>query len=84
MKARTILFASLLLMLAGCSKLTLEHYNKIAVGMPYDDVTALIGAPASCDDVLGLRHCSWGDEKRSVNVTFAGGKVMLFSSSNLN
>ncbi len=84
MKARTILFTSLLLVLLGCSKLTLENYNQIAVGMPYDDVTRLIGSPAKCDDVMGLRHCTWGDENRSVNVTFAGEKVMLFSSRNIN
>jgi len=80
----TILFTSLLLVLLGCSKLTLENYNKIVVGMHYDEVTRLIGSPAKCDDVMGLRNCTWGDEKRSVNVTFAGEKVMLFSSSNLN
>jgi hypothetical protein len=84
MKAGTILLASLLLALAACSKLTMENYSKIAVGMPYEDVTRLIGTPTKCDDVMGLRHCTWGDEKRSVSVTFAGEKVMLFSSSNLN
>jgi len=84
MKARTILFTSLLLVLLGCSKLTLDNYNQIAVGMHYDDVTRLIGSPAKCDDVMGLRHCTWGDENRSVSVTFAGEKVMLFSSRNIN
>ena len=84
MKARTILFTSLLLVLLGCSKLTLDNYNQITVGMHYDDVTRLIGSPAKCDDVMGLRHCTWGDENRSVSVTFAGEKVMLFSSRNIN
>lgn len=84
MKARTILFTSLLLLLPGCSKLTLENYSKIALGMPYEDVTRLIGRPDKCDDVMGLRTCIWGSESHSASVTFAGGKVMLFSSSNLN
>lgn len=84
MKTRTILFTSLLVVLLGCSQLTLENYSKIAVGMHYDEVTRLIGRPASCDDVMGLRNCTWGDENRSVSVTFAGEKVMLFSSRNLD
>ncbi|HEY0663444.1 MAG TPA: hypothetical protein VGD18_02430, partial [Thiobacillaceae bacterium] len=66
-----------------CSKLTLENYNKITTGMTYEEVTALIGAPDQCDDVMGVRNCVWGNEKRSVNVSFLGGKVLLFSSSNL-
>jgi hypothetical protein len=84
MKAQTILFTILLLALPGCSKLTLANYNKITSGMPYDDVTRLIGAPDKCDDAMGLRNCTWGNDKRFANITFAGGKVMLFASSNLD
>lgn len=83
MKVETILAAGLLLMLLGCSKLTLENYNKIEPGMHFDEVTKLIGQPEKCDDLMGVRNCTWGDDKRSINVTFAGSKVLLFSSSNL-
>ncbi len=83
MKIRTALAMGLLLALLGCSKLTLENYNKIGVGMSYDEVTLLLGAPDRCDDVMGVRSCQWGDDKRSIHVNFVGGKVLLFSSSNL-
>lgn len=83
MKIKTALGMGLLLVLLGCSKLTLENYNKVAVGMSYDEVTALLGKPEKCDDVLGVRNCLWGDDKRSVNVSFVAGKVLLYSSSNL-
>ena len=83
MKIKTALGMSLLLALLACSKLTLENYNKLEVGMSYDEVVGLIGAPEKCDDVMGLRSCTWGDEKLSVNVNFAGDKVLLFSSHNL-
>ena len=83
MNLKTVLSAGLLLVLLGCSKLTLENYDKIEPGMSYDEVTQLIGQPEKCDDVMGLRSCTWGDEKRSVSVTFAADKVLLFSSSNL-
>lgn len=80
---RTILTMSLMLVLLGCSKLTLENYSKITMGMKYDEVVQLIGPPARCDDVMGVRTCQWGDDKRSVNVNFVADKVLLFSSSNI-
>jgi len=83
MKIRTALTIGLLLVMLGCSKVTLENYNKISVGMSYEEVTQLIGPPDQCDDVMGVRNCLWGDEKRSINISFIGSKVLLFSSSNL-
>lgn len=83
MKIQTALAMGLLLMLLGCSKLTLENYGKIGVGMSYDEVTQLIGAPDRCDDVMGVRSCQWGDDRRSIQVSFVAGKVLLFSSANL-
>ncbi|MHB1075440.1 hypothetical protein [Thiobacillus sp.] len=83
MKTLTVLLLGLVLTMSGCSKLTLENYNKIAMGMPYDEVVQLIGPPDRCDDVMGVRSCQWGDEKHSVHVNFLAGQVLLFSSSNL-
>lgn len=83
MKIKTVLMLGLLLTMLGCSKLTLENYSKITVGMPYDEVTRLIGTPDKCDDVMGVRSCQWGDGKRSIQVNFVAGKALLFSSSNL-
>lgn len=84
MTIRSLVATSMILLLLGCSRITLENYNKIGVGMSYDEVTALIGSPDRCDDVMGVRNCLWGDEKRAINVSFVGGKVLLFSSSNLH
>jgi hypothetical protein len=83
MKFRNLLGAALLLLVLGCSQLTQENYNKIIVGMSYDQVAALIGKPDTCDDVMGVRNCVWGDEKRSVQVGFVADKVLLFSANNL-
>lgn len=83
MKIRTILVMGLLLTTLGCSKLTIENYNQITTGMTYDEVTQLLGKPAECDDLMGVRNCRWGDDTRSVQVSFVAGKVLLFSSSNL-
>jgi hypothetical protein len=83
MKVKSLVGAPLLLLVLGCSPLTQENYNKITVGMSYDQVTALIGKPDTCDDVMGVRNCVWGDEKRSVQVGFVADKVLLFSANNL-
>jgi hypothetical protein len=83
MKIRTALAMTLLLATLGCSKLTLENYAKISAGMSYEEVTALIGAPEKCDDVMGVRNCVWGDEDTSVSVSFLGDKVLMYASTNL-
>lgn len=83
MKIRTLWVIGLALAMLGCSKLTIENYNQISSGMSYDEVTQLLGKPSTCDDLMGVRNCRWGDETRSVQVSFVGGKVLLFSSSNL-
>jgi hypothetical protein len=83
MKIKYLLGLGLLLMLLGCSKLTQENYDKISIGMSYDEVVKLIGKPNTCDDMLGLRSCTWSDDSSSVDVKFAGDKVLLFSASNL-
>ena len=82
MKA-VIAVVALLLIAVGCSKLTLDNYAKLKVGMSYSEVTALFGSPASCDDMAGFRSCTWGDEKRHVSVRFAGDKVVLYSAENI-
>ena len=84
MKIQTVFAMGLLLSLLACSQLTQENYNKIQMGMTYDEVVAVLGSPTKCDDVMGVRNCTWGDETRSVNVNFIGGKVLLYASSNLH
>lgn len=83
MHRRTFLAVGLLPLALGCSKLTIDNYSQISAGMSYDEVVGLIGKPDRCDDVMGVRNCAWGDETRSVSVSFVGGKVLLFSSTNL-
>jgi hypothetical protein len=74
---------SLLFGLTACSKLTLENYGKLKVGQSYEDVVAVLGNPARCDESLGIRQCLWGDEAKGVRVGFAAGKALAFSANNL-
>lgn len=72
-----------LLPLAACSRLTPENYARLEVGMPYEDVRRILGEPTECSDVLTVRHCSWRDGERGVEVSFVGDGAIVFSSRKL-
>ncbi len=84
MRFRRFIILLLVLLLAGCSKLTMKNYNRLKIGMSYDDVIGIIGSPDKCSEVMGMRNCEWGDEKKSVNVTFAGDKALIFTCNGLH
>ena len=70
-------------LVACSSKVSLENYGKLRTGQSYEDVTKILGDPARCDEVLGIRTCVWGDEQRGISVNFVAGQVMLLSTKNL-
>ncbi len=71
------------LALAGCSKVTADNYNRLQAGMTYEEVRAILGKPDKCSDLLAARNCTWGDEKRYINVSFVGDQAVLFHSENI-
>lgn len=81
---RIALPLALLALLTACSKLTAENYNKIKLGLTFEEVQGLIGKPDQCDDVLTAKNCSWGKKgSAQANISFVGNKVVLFSAQNL-
>lgn len=80
---KTILSLTLIWLLVACSNLSVENYDKLKVGMSYEEVKQLLGQPAQCNDLLGVKHCRWGDEQRHVDVNFIGGQVLVFSAENI-
>ena len=84
MTMRWMVAVIIVLIVAGCSKLTMKNYNKLKAGMNYNEVVNTIGSPDKCSDMLGMRNCVWGDEKRSVTITFAGDRVLFFSANNIH
>ncbi len=83
MNFKTTIIFSLTLLLAACGKLTVENYDKLKIGMPYTEVKQLLGTPERCSDVLGLKSCTWGDDKRYVTVNFIGDQVVIFNAENI-
>lgn len=70
--------------LAACGGgLTAEKYSQIKLGTTYAEATALIGKPDRCDEAIGLKTCTWGDDQRGATLRFAGDKVVFYSSTNL-
>lgn len=72
-----------LLLLSGCNRLTMKNYEKIKMGMEYDQVTGILGKPDDCSDALFARSCIWGSEEKNITVNFVGGKAILFTSKNI-
>ena len=71
-------------MLSGCSKLTMENYAKIRMGLKYADVVKILGKPDSCSEALIARSCVWGNDQKNITVNFMGETVVLFTSKNIN
>ena len=63
--------------LTGCSKLNQESYDKIKVGMDYQQVIEIIGQPDKCGGALGAKNCIWGNKKKNITVKFVANKVAL-------
>ena len=70
--------------LAGCSKLTQVNYDKIEMGMTYQEVVDIIGAPDEMQDVMGAKNCVWGKESKVINIKFIGDKVVYHSAKGLS
>ena len=82
-KLAIIAISGVLLCACG-SRVSLDNYNKLNAGQSYSEVKAILGEAATCDEMLGIRTCVWGDEKRGINVNFVSDKVLLLSAHNLN
>ena len=82
-KLRLLLPLLAFMTLTACSKLTLANYDQLKLGMNFKEVSALIGEPDKCDEVLGVRSCLWQRGESKVEVNFIGDQVILLNASQL-
>ena len=82
-KILAFILVGLFLFFLGCSKLTKENYDKLDIGMDYKEVVEILGDADKCDGALGVTDCTWGDEKKNINVKFVKDKVVLVSAKGL-
>jgi hypothetical protein len=69
--------------LVSCSKLTSENYDKLKLGMTYEQVKDILGSPDNCTEAFGTKACLWGDDKRYIKVTFLSGNALALSKKGL-
>jgi len=55
-----LLILSLCFLTVACGNLTQENYEKIKVGMSYQEVEKILGSNPTCDSAMGMKTCTWG------------------------
>jgi hypothetical protein len=65
-----VLTLFLCLQLTACSSLTQENYDKIKVGMSFQEVENLLGPGPTCDSAMGMKSCTWGTDDKFVKIQF--------------
>lgn len=74
----------LALLASACSRLTQANYDKVKTGMSFEEVSIILGKPDSCSEAIGVKKCTWGDEKQHININFVADKVMLTNAKNIH
>jgi hypothetical protein len=73
-----------ILAFAGCSKVSKENYDKIKIGMSYEDVVEVLGKPDTCEEpVLKTKSCIWGSSDKQIKIKFVLDTVAWRSSKGL-
>lgn len=82
MKKQIILLGCLLI--TACSKVTMENYDKLEVGMSQQQVKSVLGKPDVCEEKFGTNSCLWGDKStRFIKVSFIADKAVFFEKGAL-
>ncbi len=76
---------------AACSKVSKESYDKVQTGMTLSEVEGILGKgteKAGLGGAIGdlggsARVVTWGDENKSITITFANDKVVLKAEKGL-
>lgn len=80
---KKLLIIAATLSLAACSKVTVENYEKIKIGMDKAEVEAVFGSADNCVEKTLHTNCVWGDESKNIEITLVSDKVTLYSKHGL-
>ena len=83
MSLRRLALLAFCVLLAACSKVNKENYEKLSAGVAKTEVESLLGKPTDCSGALGMSSCTWGDKDSFISVQYAGDKVLMFSGQGL-
>ncbi len=85
------LLALVLVVLSGCSKVTRSNYDKIENGMTVSQVENILGTGTEKAGIGGAignlagsgKVMTWGDDKKSITITFVNDKVVAKAEQGL-
>jgi len=73
-----------LLALTGCSKVSKENYDKIKIGMSYEEVVGVLGKPDTCEEpIMKTKSCMWVSSDKQIKIKFAADIVAWRSSEGI-
>ena len=70
---------TLALGLTACSKVNMENYNKIKIGMDKAEVEQILGSADKCEEKTLHTACIWGGEDKHIKITLVSDKVTIYS-----
>jgi hypothetical protein len=81
----------LLMLVSGCARISRENYEKIETGMTLSQVESILGmgteesgAGGAIGDIgASAKVVRWGDENRSITVTFVNNQVVAKAQQGL-
>jgi hypothetical protein len=77
------LIIAMVLGLTACSKVNLENYNKIKVGMDKAEVEQILGSADKCEEKTLHTACVWGNDSKNIEINFVTNKVTIYSKKGL-
>ena len=79
-----VICVSLIPVIVGCSKVNQENFDKIKIGMTYEEVVAILGKQQTCEEIImKTKDCMWGSSSKQVNIKFVGDTVVWKSAKGL-
>ncbi|MFA3790295.1 DUF3862 domain-containing protein [Aliiglaciecola sp. SL4] len=85
MLRKIIMFSGISILLAGCSKVTLENYDRVEMGMIKSDVEMILGKADNCEAVIGTHSCIWGnEEEKYIKVSFIMDRAAVITKKGLD
>ena len=73
-----------ILTLAACNRVNKENYDKIKIGMSYEEIVGVLGKPDTCQDpVLKTKSCTWGSSEKQIRIKFVVDTVAWRSSKSI-
>jgi len=72
------------LSIVGCNKVSKENYDKIKIGMSYEEVVGVLGKPDTCEEpIMKTKSCMWVSSDKQIKIKFAADIVAWRSSEGI-